>query len=548
MQHSQVFATNAVTSRTQLPGDSDKVDQVSAALTTLTVTYDAPTKSYTLTTGNGSTTFGPEHMEPPEAGLINYSRDTDAESNSLMLTQAGHIYNLGVRYVGAGYWQQARSNASGGIEFAFDAFTYGIQTPDSAIRRTGAAGYAVNLLGFAANPGDDLRILAGEGVFSVEFASGNFSAEGGSFDEDILGSGSRLAVWSAAGTLKSGANGFEGTFRYSGYGPTSNGSIEGRFYGPDAQELGAVFRVSNAEGGMAVGALIGARDNDARPIASTVLPVWSDRYYFGSHGHTGLVTKADNAKVEGPAFSLDTDSMLDFSGEQVTAIPAHIDDKAPRTIFTAAHISPELSNDRYTVYRKTEGTTDYQLTLAVPGPGNPEIPLTYTSFGVWERSLQVAEGRQDDKLWMIYGVMTNSGAMGRTGTASYNLQIKGSGYQLDQQAGYDLSGNGSLQIDLASQKYAGNLAPTGSEVGGSRTLAFTPLSFSGNLASESYVFESALHTGADHTRPENGVGQINGWVFGPRGEEFGSSFGFKTRDATDATTGTFSGVAFGKRD
>lgn len=64
------------------------------------------------------------------------------------------------------------------------------------------------------------------------------------------------ASFSSSGSLSASTNGFSGTFKMND-GGAFTGTLGGWFFGPKAEELGAVFSAKASDGRVAVGAITG---------------------------------------------------------------------------------------------------------------------------------------------------------------------------------------------------------------------------------------------------------------------------------------------------
>jgi hypothetical protein len=240
----------------------------------LTVHYDAAAKSYTLQLpGRASWTFAPADIQPggdPNT-VVYVAYDLTAfrgATEQLVLTKnSASTYT----YVGAGLWTRVELH-QGYTDDTETAFTYGVETPDAAVPRTGTGTYTVQLGGlmkvndpaiYGATSGTTFG-LSGTGLLTANFASNFISADGRLyvFDPATLAQYGSDMPWNATAAIYSTTNNFNGSFTVGGP-RTLAGEWGGRFYGPAAEELGGSFYAGYANGTpeniAVVGAILGKR-------------------------------------------------------------------------------------------------------------------------------------------------------------------------------------------------------------------------------------------------------------------------------------------------
>ena len=257
LKYSESFANDAATGSATFNA-SGTYQNGTSGTAALTVNYNATDRSYTLSTGGRSQTFSPSDRDAvnSSAQADVYVRSGSSATDSLTLTRPGSSGSLTYTYVGAGIWQRtANDKLSGSI----DAFTYGVTTPAAGVPRTGSGSYIVDLLGVIASNGSVLGVHAirGSGTLDVNFANGNITTSG-NINASPLPGGGYAAPGSFMGTatLSSSANAFAGTLRLSESEPFT-GPLNGRFYGPAANEVGAAFSGTGQNFGVVAGTIIG---------------------------------------------------------------------------------------------------------------------------------------------------------------------------------------------------------------------------------------------------------------------------------------------------
>lgn len=536
------FENDAATGRALIANTDQTTLSGSQDASSLAVSYDAQNQTYTLTVGGAVETFGPVDRQSSDAARISYSKASGAVHNYLTVTQPGGPQVKAAKYVGGGYWQRNQSD-SDQLDLSFEVFTYGFPTAAGAVPRTGRGAFDVALFGFFAPIGRTPKGVSGTGVFAADFANLLFSVDGTAEEYDLTSDYyTGQHQWRGSGTISQAANAFSGLFAYEGRDRFSvAGDVNGRFYGPQGEEVGAVIHAQDAAGTPFVGTLIGTSSPTATIPILSPLTRGIDRFFYTQQGSVLYLDRG--GVLEGAASIFpDQAGKLEFTADESVKLSPKLSSDYPATTFTSADRVAAESDARATVYRKTAASGDrFQLWLSNPGPTNPELVFTYLSFGRWDRTGMSAAGLETANIWFTYGVRTPAGTLARTGTADYSATVKGSGVAFADAAHYDLTGGMAMSVDFTTNKFAGTLSATANRVGGTDTLSFGTLSFNGDMGS--YGFESPLFI-----RPAVSDGSIRGALYGPRGEEVGASFEFFTRDVNGVANASFAGVAVGRKN
>ena len=164
----------------------------------------------------------------------------------------------GYSYVVMGGWSQNASQpANTGALQSATAFAFGYETPKAGMPSTGKADFSGYMLGTVYKPvGADIQSapLDGTSTFSVDFGSGQMSGGVNSTRVLLQGGGAWNDVLLTA-TIAAGSNRFSGTTtsKVSPGTPMSlsssaTGTINGAFFGPAAQNIGAVWSLSDGTG------------------------------------------------------------------------------------------------------------------------------------------------------------------------------------------------------------------------------------------------------------------------------------------------------------
>ena len=476
----------------------------------LQVYFDAVSQGYTVTSDGVSQTFLPGDLDPSRSSsaISVYVQSDGTHLDTLSLTNPGTSGALTYQYVGAGFWQRQTwvsdplVSANDHFDLDYRAFTYGVETPDSALPRTGSAGYAVDLVG--ALDGEVPSILTGDGTLSVNFASGAVATTGTLTEYSIDSTPIVLSTGTFDGQaqLSSSTNAFGGTFDLTATSAFSGG-LHGRFYGPLAEEVGAVWSVTNPDGSAGTGTITGRVDDSINvTLGSSKTPV-----------------------SDGDAFAISYDA----------AAQSYTLTAAGRTVsLDGADRDIAGSSAAFDLFRKTlaDGSTlDARIYNAAGSP----LALSYTSFA--ELVFRGPDGVAATG-YQLLGQRTAAGQMPRTGSASYNGAIYGQGSVRGaaSSACYALGGTSRLNVDFASNSASGSLAITGTNADGTRDFG-------------SFGFQSTAMSGGQFSAGATGAnatGSVNGAFFGPNAQEFGAGFAI-SQGYANGDTGTLTGVTIGKK-
>ncbi len=165
-------------------------------------------------------------------------------------------------FAGYGVWEGRTDFIFPFVFTSFDgeALSFGVPTTPGGMPTTGSAAYNGFMDGYYANGANEIWDLTGSASLTADFAAAQ-----------ITGALNNISATHITGSLGTttfgdvGINGaiagdtFSGSASSSGIsgipGSTSmSGSALGQFYGPNADEVGGVFRMSSSSGGEAVGA------------------------------------------------------------------------------------------------------------------------------------------------------------------------------------------------------------------------------------------------------------------------------------------------------
>jgi len=197
------------------------------------------------------------------------------------------------------------------------------------------------------------------------------------------------------------------------------------------------------------------------------------------------------------------------------------------------------SSAAYTYYRDT--STGATLKILNQSATNPVIALTYVTYAKWSPVPQSPIIINDN--YVVFGTITPSSAMPRTGSASYNAILDGT-YRTQSRGNYTLSGSGQFVANFAAGSMAMTLTALGTASNGS-TINFGTLSGAGFInASDSSWNATSRTRAADGTKT---LFSANGNFFGPQANEIGASFTL-TQTLGTQTVGAGAGAVVGKKN
>lgn len=491
----------------------------------LTISYDATSKSYSVAADGRSQSFGPTDIMSSGQGDTIYQKTSGTDRDYLTVATTPYTGSKSNQYVGLAFWQ--RNLVSGTRQdLDFYILTYGFPTAPGGVSRTGSAGFRTDTFGAVSIPGQEPRAFQGQGEFSVDFASGVFSAH--SYlteralvtDASVVGGG---IEFTGAGHLSSGSGGFSGNALYEGWFGAAAGAMSGRLYGPNGEEVGAAFSGTNGNGMTVTGGFTGQRDAGVQIPNLTLTNLTRSQLFYTrfTDNHVGQFNW-QNAET----FSYGTPTSDLYSGQ------FNINDKVAS------------SDPNFTGYRKTFSSSydsqDVQLRLYKPGAGNSELALTYASFSHYSTMVPFGLGRQRVDRYGAYGLETPTGLLlGKTGTGSYRGILYGTGRHAPTDVFYDVKGTSQFAVDFGAQSYTGALTMAGTGSDGSGVIDFGSYDVAGRLTM----------TGVTGTLTRGGVelGQFAPLFYGPDGEEIVAPFAAIVPGGVPGAGTRIEGVAAAKR-
>lgn len=222
---------------------------------TSSVVYDPVTDSYTVRdTGSLTTksTFAPADIDTTTATFVTYSKNGGAETFRT-LNQAGVNPLIELTYVTYGQWR--RSSTSGNLTNVNDTYlVWGSKTPGASVPHVGTGTYTTVLDGTYVKA-DGSYVVSGTGTLDAFFYTGliGYTATATATPE-TTGVGFSFGTMTGDGSIAFNSASFKGIGNTNGSGYRLD--VNGNFYGPAAEEIGGVFRLTGP-GGNGTGALVG---------------------------------------------------------------------------------------------------------------------------------------------------------------------------------------------------------------------------------------------------------------------------------------------------
>jgi len=223
------------------------------ARATSKIVYDPVAGTYVVRdTGSLTTTatFGPANLVSSSGNFSTYGTATNSFRR---LNQSPSNTLIALTYVDYGQWRRT-SSANGTTSVNDTYLVWGSRTPNASIPRTGGAVYSTIVDGTFVNK-DGAYAVAGSGSLTADFAGASITYSTNATGTKEVGSGS-IAFGTMTGTgsitFRSGVFNGTGATDPQGY----KMDLTGNFYGPAAQEIGGLFRITGNSGN-GQGAIVG---------------------------------------------------------------------------------------------------------------------------------------------------------------------------------------------------------------------------------------------------------------------------------------------------
>ncbi len=206
----------------------------------------------------------------------------------------------------------------------------------------------------------------------------------------------------------------------------------------------------------------------------------------------------------------------------------------PDSTFSPANRDSASSTAATTAYTKTVGNKTEDLVLLTPGANNPQLALTYASYGGWQSTTVNGSALDAGTVFFVFGVKTQQSDLPVTGTAAYQTMLDG--VFAGTGGVYVLNGTSSISANFGAGTVSFSMSPTGIQILDGSTKSFGTLSGTGTINAASVSFDaSAPATG--------GYGaSLLGKFYGPAAAEVGATFLLTGAD------GQGNGVIIGKKN
>lgn len=507
----QTFNGSAGTTDTTF-GPGGAVVTSTSAPGSISVSYNAAAKSYSVSIAGRSQTFTPaDSVSGSREGEQVFMKEASGLKERLTLVTSPRLGTTSNRYVGMGFWRQSRLDPTTQPE-RVASFVYGLQTPNSAMPRTGQGNFLIDVYALSSVPGFAPSSLDGTGRFDIDFMQGAFSTDTYLKETDLVTGDTRVGGslrLIGSGLLSSSDPTFSGYVTLETRHANMSGVLSGRFYGPNADEIGASFTVTDRAGGTAAGSFTGQRREGA-PQVNLSLANATVAEQFLAPGAT--LTFLDYTLSDPQArISMREGGLANKLGGNFRFLPGL--SSLPIVDFTSAMLVPGAAN--FDTYRTTVDGEAVKLELYKIGQANSELALTYVGLGRWQTNIFIGITQREYQSF-VYGLETPARLLtARTGTGRYDGVVYGSAANPTTRAFYDVRGSSRYDVDFSRQTYSGFLQLRGLK--DDETVDFGRYEFTGSMG---YMAESS----ASLTYAGEHRGELRSRFYGPKGEEIGGRF------------------------
>jgi hypothetical protein len=225
------------------------------ARATSKVVYDPVAGTYVVRdTGSLTTTatFGPSSLISSAGNFSTYGTPTNSFRR---LNQSPSNTLIALTYVDYGQWRP--TSTAGGTTSVNDTYlVWGSRTPNASIPRTGSAAYSTVVDGTFVNK-DGAYAVNGSGTFTANFLGSSINYSQTATGTKEVGTGTiTFGTMTGAGSINFRSGVFNGTGVADAEGYKMD--LTGNFYGPAADEIGGLFRITG-NGGNGQGAIVGVQ-------------------------------------------------------------------------------------------------------------------------------------------------------------------------------------------------------------------------------------------------------------------------------------------------
>jgi len=548
------FATLASSSDFELALSDANVTTTGLASRNLTIAFDADSNSFTVSVPGTSQTFGPADIDQSVniPNITFYAAGDNDASQFLTITTQPAFIDSPNRYAALGYWQR---NVLGGgqQDTLFDTFIFGFPTAPASVPVVGLASYYVDIFGAFTLAGEEARAIAGAGNLELDFETGTWRVRTtlGEYPlatRDFISGGT--LVFNADGFVTSGS-GLDGVFTYTNAdNQVVSGEVQGGFYGPAAQEVGAVFSGDTGTGAVLNGGILGQLDTSAQVETLALTNIQGETIVSGYLAEAmGTVQSDLNPAFRG--FYGNTYTDRPFTRVQYTengTINVLLADSLRVSITPDELVSSEGAYDVYeTMTVRNDPADEVPVTARFfkTGAENPEVQLTYASFGILEQENTGPNFIQMVRQYFTYGFATPEGHLNlRSGTASYSGIAVGSTTD-DVGTVLDVDGTSLFVVDFGADTYSGELdlqADNGGTAVDLGTFGFASTITNGIMDAANFAYPTAL---SESLQSLNTIIPV---FYGPDGSEIVAPFSILLGEPNSIGASTITGVAVATED
>jgi hypothetical protein len=558
---------------------------VEAKSTSFKAATDTDNGGATLTFGNASQSG--LRLSIPAFGISDKAVTNDAPSSSYGIPQT--IEGIAAKittnttalvawtwpYLITGEWL-----VTDGSKGTLAEFITGYRTPSAGMPTSGTATYSGvgNVQGYAfqvnnASVFNRTYLVQGDGSMTVDFAHGTVDGKltkMSSFSSDGMNTGWNDVAFTAS--LNAASPSFTGTTKVTSSANENaafmkdyaSGKVSGEFYGPAAENVGAIWSLSDAY--MVAVGTVGAA-NQAYSIAALSMPDYGinpapavsaalvNNPTFNAAGGTPYASgsfpalhTALKASPSGIASASSSDSVA-FTDVGTTGFC----DGRPGGVcggtqfkLNLPSINMSISGSLATDLAKTTTTT-----IAAASDGKLSLTtgaLSYMTFGNWSLKLTNL-GETSDAGGYIAGYTTPANAMPATGTAhyaGYSDAVRGTVFITDggSTINQPVTGGAQFDVDFAKGTVAGafdNMSTIRDD--GGLNSGFNSIAVNANIATGTSTFSgttaaTTAPTGNIFVLKGNATGQISGGFYGPNANELGAVWTLRNPDGSGAAAGT----------
>ncbi|MXO59334.1 hypothetical protein GRI89_07240 [Altererythrobacter salegens] len=509
----------------------------SQGTTSLTFSYDASSKTYTVKTSAHESSFG-DSADRAASGT-NAFQVYDFKATSGTATETLNLYHgtldrlSETKRVSVGMWYSVDGN-----QLKYEIFLFGFPSASGEIPTTGKAQFAAAVYGIYSETSKEPYVFQEDATALLDFDRGVFTIEGKGTNDTSLYTGTgrgTVTAFRASGQLSSTGN-LSGTFSYENASGVMAGPLHGNFFGPGAEEFGGTFASAGMSGQMIAGGFLGVKTGAPQSNISLSDFVTDQHYFlpraefFNQRHHSGGGTGYGSVSLGNSGFQQSVDGTYWVSGYNANEGQFGAADKVSG------------GDPSFITYARTIGDIDYGLKL-YDGPVDG-VRLTYVNFAEYFQVVHVDTIDGINRSFFPFGIETLNGVLaGLTGTGTYKGIAYGAATNTDGSRRIDVTGTSQFDFDFANLSLTGWLELAGTDLDDSSSIDFGRFDLAQTVAyRRNAIAGDLLHGGTD-------VGDIQLRFYGPTGEEIGGAFGIGDAYGMPGTLNyTIGGATIGKRD